>query len=87
MKFKLNQRVAWVSQSRGTSKEKHGRVIRIVPPQKHPLGGFSAWGDTHSLQLSAYGQVRDHESYLIEVREGKGKRRLYWPVVAKLEGD
>ena len=87
MKFKLNQRVAWVSQSNGTAKEKHGTVVRIVPPQQHPLGGFAFWADTHYFPGGGFGQVRNHESYVVEVREGKRKPKLYWPVVARLEED
>ena len=87
MKFKLNQRVAWVSPGRGVLKEKHGMVFRVVPPQQHPLGGFGFLADTHHLPGGGFGFPRDHESYLVEVREGKRKPKLYWPVVARLEED
>ena len=80
MKFKLNQRVAWVSQSNGTSKEKHGTVIRIVPAGEDPLAEVCMPG-------GGFGQARNHESYLVEVREGKWKPKLYWPRVARLEAD
>jgi len=89
MKFKLNQRVAWVSESRGTRKEKHGRILRIVPPNQSPLGGVAeetyAW--QYRLPGGGFGLPRNHESYLVEVREGKRKPKLYWPVVARLEAD
>lgn len=87
MKFELHQKVAWVSQSNGTRKEKHGKVIRIVPTGQDPLGGFTAWGDTHSMPGGGFGNPRNHESYLVEVREGKRKPKLYWPRVAALEED
>jgi len=86
MKFKLNQRVAWVSQSNGTTKEKHGKVIRVVP----------AWEAIYTEEIKpqffvlpsgGFGLPRNHESYLVEVHEGKRKPKLYWPVVARLEAD
>ena len=88
MKFKLNQRVAWVSQSSGTRKEKHGVVVRIVPAGQSALGGASS--DVFSWTFATtglFGNPRNHESYLVEVREGKRKPKLYWPVVARLEAD
>jgi len=95
MKFKLNQRVAWVSQSSGTRKEKHGTVIRIVAAGEEPLdqhlvpefGGAPSRWDAWSMPGSGFGLPRNHESYLVEVREGKRKPKLYWPVVARLEAD
>ena len=92
MKFKLNQKVAWVSQSNGTAKEKHGRVIRIVAagqdPMEEPFGGvYSLPRGVYSLPGGGFGFPRNHESYLVEVRVGKRKPKLYWPVVARLEED
>lgn len=86
-KFKLRSKVAWVSQSAGTWKEKHGVVIRVVPPGQEPTGGFRFYSDTHVLPGGGFGLPRDHESYLVEVRVGKRKPKLYWPAVSRLDED
>lgn len=88
MKFELHQKVAWVSQSNGTRKEKHGKVIRIVPAGQEALGGGTRYGAWETYIVpGSIGQVRNHESYLVEVREGKRKPKLYWPRVTALEED
>lgn len=89
MKFKLYQKVAWVSQSNGTKKEKHGVVFRIVPPRQPPLGGAERImiQGVYLLPGGGFGFPRSHESYLVEVRVGKRKPKLYWPRVSALEED
>ena len=85
-KFKVGQKVAWVSQSAGTWKEKHGEVLRIVRPGEEPTGGY-AFLD-HIRPGGGFGHPRNHESYLIVVKTTKrSKPRLYWPRVALLEED
>jgi hypothetical protein len=89
MKFKLGSKVAWSSQSAGTLKEKHGEIFRIVQPGQPPLGGaeFVLTAGVYSLPGGGFGLPRNHESYLVEVREGKRKPKLYWPRVSALEAD
>lgn len=93
MKFKLNQRVAWVSQSNGTRKEKHGVIFRIVPPNQDPLSGVMPYVYSGQYSRPSFGRPRNHESYIVEVREPakynsrQPKPKLYWPRVARLEED
>jgi hypothetical protein len=80
MKFKVGDKVAWRSQSGGVWKEKHGEVIEVLPP--------NTWQSAyHPGRIMFDGGPRNHESYIVEVREGKRKPKLYWPVVSKLERD
>jgi len=62
-----------------------GSCLRAQPP----LGGAerTMTEGVYSLPGGGFGLPRSHESYLVEVREGKGKPKLYWPVVARLEED
>jgi hypothetical protein len=67
----IGARVRWRSQSGGVWKEKVGVVIRVVADGVRPA-------------LKGCGAARDHESFLVEVREGK-RKRTYWPRVMALE--
>lgn len=62
--------VRWTSQSGGIWKEKTGTVVRIV--------------SAGAIPSISKGMARAHDSYLVEVREGK-RRRMYWPHVAAIE--
>lgn len=87
-KFKVGSKVAWVSQSAGTSKEKHGEVINVIPAGEKPGAQlYLSRLQSYSRPGGGFGLPRDHESYLVEVREGKRKPKLYWPRVAALEVD
>jgi hypothetical protein len=52
-----------------------------------PIGWRRVRSGVYSLPGGGFGNPRDHESYLVEVREGKKKPKLYWPRVAALEKD
>lgn len=62
--------VRWRSQSGGVWKEKAGVVIRVVADGVRPA-------------IPRCGAARDHESFLVEVRDGK-RKRVYWPRVGAL---
>jgi hypothetical protein len=68
VKFVLNDRVWWESQSAGRWKRKEGRVVQVVAPKADPVG------------VRNPGMSRDHESYVVSVR-GRGR---YWPRVSVL---
>ena len=78
--FKLGDRVAWESQSRGSMKTKVGTVVAINPPNgiEHVK---VKWG------LVGSGYARDHQSYIVAVKVGKtdkAKPKYYWPRVTAL---
>lgn len=55
MSFKVGDEVRWCSQAQGSSKQKQGRVIEVVPAGEIPndIGGVSS--------------PRNHESYVVHV--------------------
>lgn len=74
MKFKVGDKVIWVSQSSGYINEKIGVVTKIVPAGSS-FGPYVVKGHLGAI-------FRDHESYLIQV--GRSKWR-YWPLVRYLK--
>lgn len=82
MKFEIGDKVTWESQAQGTTTQKQGTVVKVIPPEGGP--GFSDYNGTHIPHYGG-GLGRDHESYLIEVpAKGKGRPHLYWPRVSAL---
>lgn len=82
MSFKVGDRVQWESQASGSWTEKRGVIVAIVPASVSPFrclpGRFE--GPIHRFDNS----FRDHESYLVQVRQC---RRLYRPRVSSLALD
>lgn len=97
MKFSIGNFVKWRSQSGGVWREKEGKIIAIIAA--YGDSSYDAYSrqtckqmgllQTHSLAPMAFcGPGRDHESYLVEVRDTtkpRSKPRIYWPRVEYLE--
>jgi hypothetical protein len=88
-RFKVGDKVAWTSQAKGVKTEKHGEIVAVVPACwsingihreiVKATGASSTWGG---------GMPRDHESYLVLVRQGGARKpKLYHPRVSALELD
>jgi hypothetical protein len=90
MTFTVGTQVAWASMAHGSTVEKHGKVVAVVPAGSDPrpfIGGERGIG--YSVQFDGI-TPRNHESYLVEVntgKDGRGKPKLYWPRAAALEED
>jgi hypothetical protein len=84
MGFKLGDTVTWTSQAQGSEKTKIGVVVEVVPENKK----INTWLARYEKYLIQFGMGRrNHESYLVEVRDGKtdkARPKLYWPLVSKL---
>ncbi len=79
MKFQVGDWVKWTSQSNGHAKNKHGRVVAIVPKdtmlhQAIP-NGFAC------RSRGSMNSSRNHISFLVRVGRST---QLYWPLVSKL---
>jgi hypothetical protein len=70
--------VIWTSQSAGYRKEKHGKIIAVVPPNTIPEDCMPP-GYT---QKYPFGIPRSHTSFLIAIGNSK---KLYWPHVSLLK--
>lgn len=79
LSFKVGQWVQWESAASGASKAKCGFVEELIPAGKRP-------NDEQRREADAYGQARDHMSYLVRMpsKTGRGKGKLYWPLTSKL---
>lgn len=86
VKFGVDDRVRWVSQAGGYEKIKHGIIYKVILAGESPH--LSA-EDIMKFNVSALdsGFARNHENYIVRVpsKTGKGKDKLYRPVVSKLE--
>jgi hypothetical protein len=92
--LKVGDKVKWASQAGGVWKDKEGVVVAVI------AGGRDS-GERANAEIKARtqagthrsafggGWARDHESYVVEVRQGgpKSKPVLYWPVASKLRKD
>lgn len=80
MKFQIGDLVEWTSQSAGIVKRKIGEIVYVVPARERPV----------RLVGAGCGQSRDHESYVVRVRqydrlgEKVIRTRGYWPRVSAL---
>ena len=74
MTFKLNDKVAWASQSQGSARRKVGTVVQVIPANVPP-------------KLVGSGLARPHESYVVSVpgKTARAKPKIYWPVVSLLQ--
>jgi len=86
--FKLGEVVHWDSQANDGYWTKVGEVAAVMPPKCRDIPGLmKQLGEKHNcIKQSGWGFARDHESYVILVHppKGKGRPRLYWPVVSVL---
>lgn len=82
--MKKGDEVEWTSQSAGFQKTKVGKIIAVVPAGKLPTEVL----DTTVEAAFEFDGVmpRNHESYLVMVDRGEGRKpALYWPVASKLK--
>jgi hypothetical protein len=80
--FKRESPVRWSSQSQGCTKEKHGKVVEVLPPGAKPDAAL------YPKLAKNCGSGRNHESYIVEVQVGPKNRSVhYWPVVTVLKLD
>jgi len=88
--FKIGDNVEWESTSFGSTTQKHGRIVAVIPPNCGPgeyIEKASAAADgARYASGGGPGLPRDHESYIVHVPSGKGKGKLYWPRVKNLRG-
>lgn len=85
--FKVGSKVKWQSSAAGSWTEKQGIVVAIIPATADVRREIDTRvkAGTHRSNYG-FGMPRDHESYLVEVRQSmKGKAILYWPVVSRLQ--
>lgn len=90
MTFKVGDKVRWTSQSQGYVREKRGKVVAAIQAHEHPMETAAQLAETgFNDAWIAYSLPRNHESYLVAVptKSGRGKPRLYWPLVSLLRKD
>lgn len=77
--FKVGDTVVWTSSANASQKEKRGTVEVVIPKN----GRLTS---RQQKEADAYGQPRDHESYLVRVpgKTPAAKGKLYWPRVSAL---
>lgn len=84
--LELHTKVKWTN--RGV--DHSGTIVAVVPANSHFLtSNIEASRRTGCTALQTPGSQRDHESYVVHVPtvSGKGKGRLYWPNVKRLDAD
>jgi hypothetical protein len=75
--FNLGDKVAWTSQSAGSTLTKVGEIVEVVPARHLPT----------QMSKDKVGMYRDHESYVVRAIPMKNSNRsskLYWPRANKL---
>ena len=77
--FNVGDTVVWSSSANASLKAKRGTVEAVIPPNGRPT-------PAQQKEADAYGQPRDHESYLVRVpgKTATSKGKLYWPRVSAL---
>ena len=87
--IKIGSRVSWISTSAGTTVEKIGNVVDVVPADDDVSDYINIYKyqETHSVQIREGSPVRNHDSFLVEVpaTSERSKPRLYFPVTARLK--
>lgn len=83
-RYKMHDEVEWSSHAGVNTKEKRGRVVKVIPAGMR-LPFAEEFSESHERKFDG-GFPRYHESYLVEVtsRTGRAKPRLYWPRVSGL---
>ena len=84
--MKIGDHVKWRSQAAGSTTEKTGEIVVVVPPKKLPSDVMDA--ALKRLTRRYDGWPRDHESYIVKVKVGKTDKArpvLYWPRVSGLQ--
>ena len=83
VQFQVGDSVTWKSQANGSSKEKTGTVVEVVPANRQlKERGWEERFPCHVYDVSALdagGQARQATSYLVAVQTQDKKQKLYWP--------
>lgn len=87
-KLKLGDEVKWSSAAGGSTIEKKGTIIAVISANQNPGEVIYPLEDSGKYN-TAYGGgfSRGHESYVVAVptKTRKGKPKIYWPFVKKLQ--
>lgn len=86
--MQIGDKVTWRSQAAGSTTEKIGEIVVVVPAGKHPHEAMSVELKRQNLPRRYDGWPRDHESYIVAVKKGKTDKALpvlYWPRVSGLK--
>lgn len=83
-KFKVGDLVEWTSQANGRTTTKRGEVFYIVKPWENPAVTHFNCDADNEVMFDGGIVGRGHESYLVSVKNGNKKPRMYWPVVSRL---
>ncbi len=90
-RFSVGDRVRWKSASGGYVKEKHGVVVCIVPKGEKASTYATQCAEEMGMKYPdfGFGLPREHDSYIVHVpgMTPRGKGKLYFPLVQKLEND
>jgi hypothetical protein len=85
--FQIGDQVTWRSQAGGSSTEKTGKIMAIVPSGTDVWSAVDVMDDPFSFAWRIDRQsriARRHESYLVSVTRDSGKPLLYWPRINTL---
>lgn len=84
--IRIRDKVQWISQAAGTYKIKEGKVAFVIPagvPVDSIMRGIMAKEFTLMFDPGTYPRV--DQSYMVVVKDGKHKPKLYWPRTSQLE--
>ena len=85
--MQIGDKVTWRSQAAGSTTDKTGEIVVVVPAFKCPHEAMSDKLKQKKLPRRYDGFLRDHESYIVAVKVGKtdkARPALYWPRVLSL---
>jgi altronate dehydratase len=84
-KFKVGDTVTWSSSSSGTTSTKKGQVVAIVQKGASPFNKITKKMQRECALAFKCDSVRNHQSYLIRVSRGEGRKDfIYFPRVSLL---
>ena len=81
--FNVGDKVRWTSHAHGKWTEKVGEVIEVVPAHRGVLLG--KYKGKYTLGSFSKSNPRLQTSYVVAVKSGNGKPKLYWPRANQLE--
>ena len=81
--FKVGDKVRWVSHAHGKWTEKVGEIVEVVSPHRGVV--LAKYKGKYALGSFSKSNPRLQTSYVIAVKTGNGKPKLYWPRANQLE--
>lgn len=88
--YQIGETVEWSSSAAGTTKQKRGVIVAVVPADYIKMTVLLLGADyasRYSIQFDGHTCLyRFKESYLVAVptKSGRGKAKLYWPRTSAL---